>query len=124
MASAALTLSEVAIVTALATLFASFSSPFLTAIFTLGVFFAGRSADTMANLPPKIFSKEGHAAGAALARVVPNLQVYVPPRTLLLGQDPDTPVWGFVATGAIHAVFYATLLLTLSALIFRKRDFE
>jgi Cu-processing system permease protein len=123
-ASAALTLSEVAILSAVATLFASFSSPFLTAIFTISVFFVGRSADTLSNLPPKIFGAEIHAGGAAIARVFPNLQVYVPARTLLLGRIPATPVWGFVGAGAIYALFYATFLLTLSALIFRKRDFQ
>jgi ABC-type transport system involved in multi-copper enzyme maturation permease subunit len=123
-ASAALTLSEVAIVAAVASVFSSFSSPFLTALFTLGVFVTGRSADSMAHLPPKMFSPEISALGRGIAHVWPNLQVYVPPRPLLLGQIPDTPVWGFVGTAVIHAVFYATFLLTLSALIFRKRDFQ
>ena len=45
------TLCEVGIVAAVATLFASFSSPFLTALFTLVVFLIGRSADSMAHLP-------------------------------------------------------------------------
>src|SRR5450432_2644673 len=53
--SALLTLSEVALVTAIATVFSSFSSPFLTAVFTFGVFVAGRSADTMAHLPARVF---------------------------------------------------------------------
>jgi hypothetical protein len=123
-ASAVLTLCEVAIVSAIASLFASFSSPFLTAIFTLCFFLVGRSADMMAHLPPKLLGPELHTGGAALARVVPNLQLYVPPRSLLLGQVPNTPVWPFVATAAIHALFYATFLLTLSAVIFRKRDFQ
>lgn len=123
-ASALLTLSEVAIISAVASLFASFSSPFLTAIFTLCIFLVGRSADTMANLPPKIFGPEIHAIGAGLARVFPNLQVYVPARSLLLGQVPGAPVWPFVASGAMHALFYATFLLTLGALVFRKRDFQ
>jgi Cu-processing system permease protein len=124
LASASLTLSEVAIVSAVASVFSSFSSPFLTAIFTLGVFIVGRSADSMAHLPARMLGEPIHAAGAALARVFPNLQVYAPPRELLLGQAPDTPVWPFVGAAAIHALFYATLLLTLSALIFRKRDFQ
>jgi Cu-processing system permease protein len=123
-ASVLLTLCEVAIISAIAGLFASFSSPFLTAIFTLCFFLVGRSADTMASLPPKLFGPEIHAIGAGLARVVPNLQTYVPARSLLLGQVPHMPVWPFVATAAIHAVFYATFLLTLSAVIFRKRDFQ
>jgi ABC-type transport system involved in multi-copper enzyme maturation permease subunit len=123
-ASALLTLSEVAIVSAVATLFASFSSPFLTALFTLGIFLAGRSADAMAHLPARLFGSEVHAAGAFLGRVLPNLGVYVPSRVLLLGQDPSTPVWPFVGLAALHAAFYAAFLLTLSALIFRRRDFE
>jgi hypothetical protein len=124
LASAALTLCEVGIVSAVATLFASFSSPFLSAIFTLGVFLVGRSCDAMAHFPKKLLGPEFHYFFAGVARVFPNLQAYVPPRSLLLGQVPDTPVWGFVATGAIHAIFYATFLLTLSALAFRKRDFQ
>jgi Cu-processing system permease protein len=123
-ASAALTLCEVAIVSAVATLFASFSSPFLTALFTLGVFLLGRSADSMAHLPPRLFGAGFTTAGAILARIVPNLHVYVPARPLLLGHVPDSPVWPFVAMAAAHALFYATMLLTLSALIFRKRDFQ
>src|SRR5438552_2605524 len=70
-ASGLLTLSEVAIVTAIATVFASFSSPFLTAMFTLGVFFAGRSADTMARLPVHVFGPLVHDVGALLARIFP-----------------------------------------------------
>jgi hypothetical protein len=123
-ASALLTMFEVAIVAAIATLFSSFSSPFLTSVFTLGVFLMGRSADLLANLPVKVFGPLIHDAGAGLARVVPNLHVYVPARPLLMGQIPETPVWPFVGAAGAHAVFYATILLCLSALIFRKRDFQ
>ena len=124
LASAALTVSEVAIVLATATLFASFSSPFLTALFTLGVFVVGRSADTLANLPARVFGAWAHVLGRGLARIFPNLHLYVPPRPLLLGAVAGVPVWGFVASAAAHAFFYAAILLTVAALIFRKRDFQ
>jgi Cu-processing system permease protein len=124
LASAALTLMEAMIVTAVATLFASFSSPFLTAIFTIGVFLVGRSADTLANLPPRFFGQFVHDLGRALSHVFPNLNVYVPPRALLLGQVIDTPVWPFVGIAGVQAVLCSTVLLALGALIFRKRDFE
>ncbi len=55
--SAALTVFEVVIVAAVATLFSSFSSPFLTAVFTFGVFIVGRSADTLARLPHRVFGR-------------------------------------------------------------------
>ncbi len=123
-ASAVLTVCEVGIVAAVATFFSSFSSPFLTAIFTLGVFLVGRSADTLANLPARVFGEEIHSVGRGLAFAFPNLQVYVPPRPVLLGEVSGTPTWPFVGTAAIMAVFYATALLTVSAIVFRKRDFQ
>jgi hypothetical protein len=61
--------------------------------------------------------------GRALARVFPNLHVYVPARTLLLGHVAGTPVWPYVASAALHAAFYATGLLAVSMIVFRQRDF-
>jgi hypothetical protein len=122
-AASVLALCEVAIVAAVATLFSSFSSPFLTAVFTVMVFVIGRSTDTMAHIPPRQFGPFFTSAGKALARVWPNLHVYVPARALLLGRVPGQAVWPYVGAAALHAVFYATVLLVVSALVFRKRDF-
>lgn len=123
LASAVLTTCETAIIAAVATLFASFSSPFLTALFTLGVFIVGRSADTLSKLPERMFGDTMRTAGKVLARVFPNLQIYVPPRPLLLGQVPASPTWPFVAESAAHAACYAAVMVALAILIFRKRDF-
>src|SRR4051812_29828909 len=84
--NSALALFEVVIITAFAMLFSSFSTPFLSAIFTLGVFVIGRSADTLARFPVKYFGQHIHDAAVTLSRVVPNLYVYVPPRPLLTGE--------------------------------------
>jgi len=123
-ASALLTMCEVGIVVAAATFFASFSSPFLTAIFTLGVWLVGRSADTLGNLPVRQFGEEMHGIGRVLGHVFPNLQAYVPPRPLLLGEIADTPAWPFIGRAATNAALYAAILLTVSAIVFRKRDFQ
>lgn len=122
-ASAALTVAEVAIVAAVATLFSSFSSPFLTSVFTLGVFFVGRSADTLAHLPPKAFGETMRGVGAALARVFPNLQAYVPARPILLGEVEGVPLAPYVAHAWLVAAGYAIVLLAVGALVFRRRDF-
>jgi Cu-processing system permease protein len=122
-ASAALAVCEVSIVAAVATLFASFSSPFLTAAFTAMIFVIGRSADTLAHLPHKVFGEAMASSGRILARVFPNLHAYVPPRSLLLGEVPGVPVWPYVGAAAVHAVFYVTFLLVAGALAFSKRDF-
>ncbi len=123
-ASSILTLSEVAIVTAIATLFSSFSSPFLTAVFTLSAFLIGRSADTLAHLPPKQVGEVVTRSAGALARVVPNLQVYVPSRPILLGEVPEVPTWTLVTKGALQAGAYSIVLLCFATLIFRRRDFS
>jgi len=122
--SAALTLSEVAIITAAASLFSSFSSPFLTGVFTLGVFITGRSADTLAHMPAKVFGQTIHDLAAAAARVVPNLTFYVPPRALLTGEVADVSLRGFMLKAIVHAVAYSAALLVAAAVVFRKRDFQ
>jgi hypothetical protein len=122
-ASAILSLFEIGIVAAVATLFSSFSSPFLTAACTAMVFLIGRSADTLARIPKKVFGEACNAAGRVGAHVVPNLQTYVPARPLLLG-DTAEPVWRYVATAGAQAIAYSAVLLVVAVLAFNKRDFS
>jgi Cu-processing system permease protein len=120
---AILTMCEVSIVTGLATLFSSFSSPFLTAVLTFALFLIGRSADTLARLPVRVFGPFLHELGGALSRVVPNLMLYVPPRPLLTGEAANVALWPYVGSAALHALAWAVVLLALASVIFRRRDF-
>jgi ABC-2 family transporter protein len=122
-AAAALAACEVGIVAAVATFFASFSSPVLTAAFTAMIFVVGRSADTLAHLPKRIFGETMVSVFHALSRVLPNLHVYVPPRSLLLGQVAGVAVWPYVGGAALHALLYVTALLAAGSLAFARRDF-
>ncbi len=124
LASCVLTLCETAIITAVATLFSSFSSPFLTAIFTLSVFLIGRSADTLAHLPARQVGAAVKGVSAVLARIVPNLQTYVPARPILLGQVPGLPTWPLVAKAAAQSCAYSIVLIAVATLVFRRRDFS
>jgi Cu-processing system permease protein len=121
--SAALTLSEVSIVVALATVFSSFSSPFLTAIFTFGVFVVGRSADTLARLPARVFGEFIHDLAVAVSKVVPNLMVYVPPRALLTGESAGTPLGQYLLFSIAHALAWTVALLAFASIVFKRRDF-
>jgi Cu-processing system permease protein len=118
-----LALLEVAIVSAVAMVFAAFSSPFLSAIFTLGVFLVGRSADTLAKLPGRVFGETAKQAGAALARVVPNLMVYLPPRPLVVGEAVSVSLGPYLLMAALQSVGWSLALLLLAIVIFRRRDF-
>lgn len=121
--SALLTLAEVALVTAIATVFSSFSSPFLTAIFTFGVFAVGRSADTLARLPVRLFGSALSSAGAFVSKIVPNLMLYVPPRPLLIGEASGPSLGHYLGLAVLHSVAWSVLLLAAASMLFRRRDF-
>lgn len=120
--AAALTIFEVAVVSGVALLFSSFSSPFLTAVLTFGVFIVGRSASTLAALPVRVFGEAIHDAGQLLSRLVPNLMLYVPERALLTGESVGSTPAGYVGLAAAHALGWAAALLGLACLLFRRRD--
>lgn len=120
---ALLTIFEVAIVSAITLVFASFSSPFLTAVFSLSTFLVGRSADTLSRLPEHTFGALIKHIGTVLSRVFPNLMVYVPPRTLLTGEAAGIAYGPYTAAAAAQSLAWTVALLTLSTLIFRRRDF-
>jgi len=120
---AVLTFFEVAIVAALATLFASFSSPFLTTTYTFGMFLIGRSADTLARLPSRVFGETAKDVGSVLSKVVPNLMLYVPSRPLLTGEQPGVSLGAYIGSAGGQAVAWSIALLAVAALVFRRRDF-
>jgi ABC-type transport system involved in multi-copper enzyme maturation permease subunit len=121
--SSLLTLLEVGIVAAIATLFSSFSTPFLSALLTIGVFLVGRSAESLARLPVKTFGQLVHDLGVLLSKVFPNLHVYVPPRPLLTGEAADARFSTHVALAFAMALAWAVGLLATASFIFKKRDF-
>jgi Cu-processing system permease protein len=120
---AILTMFEVAIIAGVATLFSSFSSPFLTAIFTFALFIVGRTADTLARLPERVFGPSIHSLGVLFSKLVPNLMLYVPPRPLLTGEASGVALWPYVGSAGLHALAWALLLLSVASFIFRRRDF-
>jgi len=114
---------EVSVVTCLCLVFAAFSSPFLTAIFTVSVFLVGRSADTLARLPEVMFGSAIKQLGVVLSYVFPNLMVYVPSRELLSGEAAGVSLLGYGAWAAMQAAAWTVGLLTVASLVFRRRDF-
>ena len=122
-ASALLTLCEVMVVASIATLFSSFSSPFLTAMFTLGLFAVGRSADALAKLPERVLGPEIHQAGVWLSKVLQNLMIYVPARPLLAGESATADLGQYLLMAAAHALGWSVLLVAFASVVFQRRDF-
>lgn len=122
LASVVLAVLEATIVAAVSLVFGAFSSPFLTALCTTGIVLIGRNADLLAKLPERTFGPTLVAVGRGLARVVPNLHLYVPPRIVLSGHAGGS-LGGYLGEAAAYGLLYAVVLLVLSTLIFRRRDF-
>lgn len=123
LAALLLVVGEVLVLSAVALLFSSFSTPFLTGAFTLGVWLVGRSADEMADMKSRALADSIESLLHGLARVVPNFHLFVPGRHVL---TEEVEVAGglavYLATTMGYAVVYAGVLLLAAALIFRRRD--
>ena len=113
LASFVLNLGEVLILAAVALLFSSFSTPFLTGAFTFGVWLVGRSAHDMVAMETRVLSPTIKEILRWLAEVVPNFNLFVPGRTTLVG----------TAASLREPLAYVALTLAIAAFIFRRRDF-
>jgi ABC-type transport system involved in multi-copper enzyme maturation permease subunit len=124
LASLVLNLGEVLILTAVALLFSSFSTPFLTGAFTFGVWLVGRAAHDMVAMKTRVLSKSMKTFLSWLAEVVPNFNLFVPGRnTLGMRASEFGEPLTYVATSMGYAILYAGATLFVAALIFRRRDF-
>jgi Cu-processing system permease protein len=124
LASLVLNVGEVFILAAVALLFSSFSTPFLTGAFTFGVWLVGRSAHDMVAMKTRVLSPTMQTVLSWLAEVMPNFNLFVPGRTTLIGGSSSAgePL-AYVATSLGYAILYAGVTLAIAALIFRRRDF-
>jgi len=124
LASFALNVGEVLILSAVALLFSSFSTPFLTGAFTFGVWLVGRSAHDMVAMKTRVLSPAMKSVLSWLAEVVPNFNLFVPGRTTLVAAvgNAGEPI-AYVATALGYAILYAGVTLAIAAFIFRRRDF-
>ena len=123
---------EVTVVTAVAVLFSSFSTPFLSGLFTLGIFMLGRSVPDIKALSIKMMEPEDGNIVAAwvldiVTRILPNLRVFYASGTENGGAYASVhsvfPDWTYVGIAAGYAGLYATLVLMLAMLLFSRRDF-
>jgi ABC-type transport system involved in multi-copper enzyme maturation permease subunit len=124
LASLVLNVGEVLIIAAVALLFSSFSTPFLTGAFTFGVWLVGRSAHDMVAMETRVLTPGIKRLLSWLAEIVPNFNLFVPGRTTLVtaSQSHGEPLT-YLATTLGYAALYAGVTLAIAAFIFRRRDF-
>jgi ABC-type transport system involved in multi-copper enzyme maturation permease subunit len=123
----ALLFCEVVVVTAVAVLFSSFSSPFLSGAFTLGIFVVGRSMPELREMIGKLGAAPLRAVLYGATHVLPDLSLFFVSGSMLDGQPVTVHAeyvdWPYVATAAGYGAAYAACALGLAILLFSRRDF-
>jgi Cu-processing system permease protein len=118
-----LILGEVLVLSAVALLFSSFSTPLLTALFSVGVWLAGRSADTMVTMKSKLLAPIIKATLKLIAEVIPNFNLFVPSHALMeKSLDNFAAPLAYLATTLGYAAMYSAIVLAFAAFVFRRRD--
>lgn len=112
---------ELVIITAVAILFSSFSSPSLSALLTFFVFIIGHMSSSLRDLAAVMGSRSASVIFEIIYYIFPNLAHFsfrtesahglVPSPTILVG-------------ATLYAFVYIAILLTFSILIFSRRNFK
>lgn len=118
---------ELVVVTALAVMFSSFSTPFLSGAFTLGLFVVGRSLPELRELILKLHETTLRSVLWAATRLLPDLHLFYVSGSMLNGQYVTVHKvyvgWGYVATASAYGLGYAACALLVAIFLFSRRDF-
>lgn len=118
---------EVLVVAAIAIFFSSFSTPFLSGIFSLALWVIGRVTPDL---------EAATKTGSEVIRTVTRITLYVVPDLHLFAVSGrsvdgaqvtvhgDFVSWGYVGLSSLHAFGWIAGLLAFAAVLFSRRDFN
>ena len=112
---------ELMLLTAVALLFSSFSSPALSALLTFMVFIAGHFSADLKVLAVSLGSTGARWFFTGLYYLLPNLANY---SFITPAAHGRTPAAGFVFASALYALVYIAVILAAATLIFSRRNFK
>jgi Cu-processing system permease protein len=112
---------ELAILTAVAILFSSFSSPALSALLTFMVFIIGNFSASLRDFAENLGSEAAKVFFNFLYYFLPNLSFY---SFITNAAHGDVPAPGLFASAALYALLYIAILIAASILIFSNRNFK
>lgn len=119
---------EVVLLVAISMLFSSFSTPYLSAMFSGALWVIGRNmGELTAFVDHKIGDEQVRAGASAVLNLLPDFHVfYISGASLdgrlasIHGQFVD---WGYVGWSASYALGYGLVCLLVASELFRRRDF-
>jgi ABC-type transport system involved in multi-copper enzyme maturation permease subunit len=112
---------ELMLLTAIALLFSSFSSPALSALLTFMVFIIGHFSADLKSLAGSLGSTSARYVFNGLYYLLPNLANYSFITPAAHGRAPSP---GFVFATALYALVYIAVILAAATLVFNRRNFK
>ncbi|MSP61196.1 MAG: ABC transporter permease [Myxococcales bacterium] len=121
---------QVLLVTAIAVFFSTFSTPYLSGLFTAGIFIIGRSTPDLRALILARF-KDSPSTASALnwaIQVLPDLHLFFVSGGLVNGVPASIHAgsyvsWAYVAGATGYGLGYSACVLALAIFLFSRRDF-
>jgi len=112
---------ELVLLTCLASFFSSFTTPVLSAIFTLSMFFIGHISGDLLVFGGRAASGTVRAASVALFYLLPNLENFNWKNEVIYGGARSASV---IPLAAGYLLLYGAAVLMLASLIFSRKDFK
>ena len=112
---------ELTILTAIAILFSSFSSPTLSALLTFFVFIIGHFSTALNQLAESLGSQGAKIFFGVLYYVLPNLSFFSFSTQAAHAQMPGA---AYIFTAFGYALVYIVIVVSVAAVIFSKRNFK
>ncbi len=118
---------EAMVISSIALLFSSFSTPFLSGVMTFLVYVAGRQLQWLESLAERIDDAGTDSLLGLIAVVFPNTYLFVPSVNVLEGRfvitnSPMAP-WDLVGHAAGYGVLYSIIVLGIAGFVLWRRDF-
>jgi len=112
---------ELALVTGIALMFSTFSSPFLSAILTVGLWVIGQFSADLRAFEETVESPAAAWLAQGLYYVLPNFSAFDVKAQVVHGHAVDT---SYLALTTVYGLTYLALTLTVATVIFARRDFK
>lgn len=120
-ASSLLIFFELTVITSIAILFSSFSSPSLSALLTFLVFIIGHLSASLRDLGDSLGSAVASIVFNAIYYLLPNLSVFSFRTEAAIGMTPSASM---IAAAFGYAAAYSLVALAIAAAVFARRNFK
>ncbi|HEY2432119.1 MAG TPA: ABC transporter permease [Vicinamibacterales bacterium] len=112
---------DIAVVTAVAVFFSSYSSPMLSAIFTLGVYVAGQFSADLRHFDDVVSAPAASVIARVAYYLLPDFSKFDVKLAVVHGMPVSA---AYLASSALYALVYIAALLFGASAIFARRDFK